>query len=40
VKLPAEVDGEKAKAEYKKGVLQVVLPKLEKAKGKEIKIEV
>ena len=38
--LPCEVDPDKIKASYKKGVLKVVLPKKEEAKGKEIKIEI
>lgn len=38
--LPARVKPEKAKASYKNGVLEVVLPKAEKKeKGKSIKIE-
>lgn len=40
IALPAEVDSEKAKASFKNGVLEVVLPKREEAKPKEIKIEV
>jgi len=38
--LPAEIDAEKVKAEYKKGLLQLVLPKSEKAKPKQINVEV
>lgn len=38
VTLPAEVEGEKAKASYKAGVLELVLPKSEKSKAKEITI--
>lgn len=38
--LPCAVDKEKVKATYKDGVLEVVLPKCEKEKAKEIKIEV
>ncbi len=38
ITLPAEVEGEKAKASYKAGVLELVLPKSEKAKAKEITI--
>lgn len=38
--LPSEVDSEKAKATFKNGVLEIVLPKKEEAKAKEIKVEV
>jgi len=40
VRLPAETDCEKAKAEYNNGVLEITLPKVEDAKGREIKIEI
>ena len=40
VALPVEVDSEKAKATFKNGILELVLPKREEAKPKEIKIEV
>lgn len=40
VPLPIEVDSEKAKATYKDGILEIVLPKKEEAKPKEIKVEV
>ncbi len=40
IALPAEVDSEKSKASFKNGVLEIVLPKREEAKHKEIKIEV
>ena len=40
VALPVEVDSEKAKATFQNGVLEVVIPKQEEAKPKEIKIEV
>jgi HSP20 family protein len=40
IALPVEVDSEKAKASFKNGVLEIVLPKREEAKPKEIKIEV
>jgi len=40
ISLPVEVDSEKAKASFKNGVLEIVLPKKEEAKLKEIKIEV
>jgi HSP20 family protein len=39
ISLPVEVEPEKAKARMKDGVLEVVLPKKEKKKGKEIRIE-
>jgi HSP20 family protein len=38
--LPCAVDREKVKATYKNGVLEIVLPKSEKEKAKEVKIEV
>jgi len=34
-----EVDAEKAKAEFKDGLLKITLPKKEEEKGKSIKIE-
>ncbi len=40
VELPTEVVAEKAKATYKDGILELVIPKSEKAKEKEIAIEV
>jgi HSP20 family protein len=40
IALPVEVDSEKAKASFKNGVIEIVLPKKEEAKPKEIKIEV
>jgi HSP20 family protein len=36
--LPADVDEEKAKAEFKDGVLELTLPKVEKAKRRKIKV--
>jgi HSP20 family protein len=39
VSLPAEVDEAKAKATLKDGVLELVLPKLEKSRRKSIKID-
>ncbi len=39
VTLPAEVEVEETKASYNNGVLEIVLPKTEKAQKKEIKIE-
>ena len=38
--LPSEVESEKAKATFRNGVLEIVLPKKEEAKPKEIKVEV
>lgn len=38
VALPASVNGEKASAEYKDGVLKITIPKEERAKPKQIKI--
>ena len=40
VELPKDVQGDKIKASFKKGILEVRLPKTEKAKAKEIKIKV
>ena len=40
VVLPASVQAEKAKADFKDGLLKVVLPKETKAKSKSIKINV
>jgi HSP20 family protein len=40
IPLPVEVDSAKAKATFKNGVLQIVLPKREEVKPKEIKVEV
>lgn len=40
IPLPAAVDREKAKAKYRDGVLEVDLPKSERAKPKEIKVEI
>ena len=40
VQLPTEVEGDKAKATYKDGVLKIVVPKSRKAVPKEIRIEV
>jgi HSP20 family protein len=39
VALPAEVDGSRAKATFKDGVLELVLPKAEHAKRRSINIE-
>jgi HSP20 family protein len=38
--LPAEVDGEKARSEFKNGVLRITLPKREGAKPRQHKINV
>lgn len=40
ITLPAEVQSDKTKAEYKKGTLTITLPKSEAAKAKTKKIEV
>jgi HSP20 family protein len=40
IALPAEVDSEKAKASFKNGVLEIVLPKKEEATPKEIKVNI
>lgn len=40
ITLPTEVESEKAKASFKNGILEIVLPKKEEAKPKEIKVEV
>jgi len=39
IRLPAEVDGSKAKAELKDGILTIAFPKAEEAKARPIKIE-
>ncbi|HEY3302726.1 MAG TPA: Hsp20/alpha crystallin family protein [Candidatus Binatia bacterium] len=40
VELPAEVHGEKARASFKNGVLEIRLPKTEEAKKKEVQVKV
>ncbi len=40
IPLGGEIQSDKIKAEYKNGILKIVLPKSEKAKQKEIKIQV
>ena len=40
VALPSTIAGEKVKAHYDKGVLEVTLPKTEEVKPREVKIEV
>jgi HSP20 family protein len=39
VKLPVQVKAEKAEAQYKKGVLKVILPKKEEVKLEKIKVQ-
>jgi HSP20 family protein len=38
--LPAEVDAEKVKANYEKGILKIEMPKTEKAKPKKISVDI
>jgi HSP20 family protein len=38
--LPSEVDSSRAKAKFKDGVLEVTIPKSEKAKKKEVKVSI
>lgn len=38
--LPEEVRGEQAKASYKNGILEIRVPKSERAKPKQVKVEV
>ena len=40
IRLPVDFDENNVKAIYKDGVLKIVLPKVEKAKEKEIKIQI
>ena len=40
IELPSGVDADKIRAAYKDGVLEIVLPKLENAKMKQIKIDI
>ena len=40
IELPTDVTSDKAKASYKDGILELVVPKSEKAKEKEIAIDV
>jgi HSP20 family protein len=40
IRLPVDFDENNVKATYKDGVLKIVLPKVEKAKEKEIKIQI
>lgn len=39
VRLPATVEQENAKAEFKNGILKVTLPKSEESRSKKIQIE-
>jgi HSP20 family protein len=39
VALPAEVDGSKAKAKFKDGLLELTLPKMEKSKRRSIEVD-
>lgn len=39
IPLPAEVNGDKARAQFKDGILELTLPKLEKSKRRSIKVE-
>lgn len=39
VGLPGDVDGSKAKAVFKDGILELVLPKVEKSKRRTVKVE-
>jgi len=40
IRLPAEIDASKVNASYKNGVLELVLPKKEESKPKQLKIDV
>ncbi len=40
IKLPTDVDSSKVKATYKDGVLEIVLPQVESAKPRKIKVDV
>jgi HSP20 family protein len=40
ISLPAQVDADKVKATYKDGVLNVILPKPESMKPKQIEVEI
>jgi HSP20 family protein len=37
--LPGEVDGDKAKAAFKDGILELTIPKVEKARKRSVKVE-
>ncbi len=40
VRLPVDVKSDEVKAKFRNGILEIVLPKVEEAKPKEIKVEV
>lgn len=40
ISLPCEVKADKAKAKYRKGILEIKLPKVEESKRKQIKVNV
>lgn len=40
IAMPVEIENEKASASFKEGVLEIVMPKREEARPKEIKIQV
>jgi len=40
IRLPIDIKPDKVKAKFKNGVLEIILPKVEEAKPKEIKVEV
>ncbi len=40
IRLPVDVKTDEVKAKFKNGILEIVLPKVEEAKPKEIKVEV
>lgn len=40
IELPTELDADKVKATYKDGVLELIIPKAENAKPKQIRVEV
>lgn len=40
VSLPTTVEGDQAKAEYEDGIMKITIPKAERAKPKQIKVEV
>ncbi len=40
VQIPTEIDADKIEASYKNGVLKIILPKKEEAKGKQIPVKI
>lgn len=40
VQLPTQVDGDKAEAEYEKGILTISIPKKEEVKSKKIEVKI